>query len=105
MHCGSTVPVTAWLNRVSRTRLRIVLVVLTLGPLALLAYFSLDVATGVVRDREKTHLQAEVDLGAAYIAAEMGGLREIVESYAHRPTLVNSLTDTILEERHFCGFP
>jgi len=94
MHCGSTVPVTAWLNRVSRTRLRIVLVVLTLGPLALLAYFSLDAATGVVRDREKTHLQAEVDLGAAYIAGEMGGLREIVESYAHRPTLVNSLTDT-----------
>ncbi len=83
---------TAWLNTVSRARLRVVFAVLTLGPLALLAYFSLSISTDVIRDREKASLQAEAGLSAAYIEREMAGLREIVESYAQRPTLVDSLT-------------
>jgi len=83
---------TARLANVSRSRLRVLLVVLTMGPLALLAYLSLNISTDVVRDREKNHLQAEVGLSAAYIEREMAGLREIVESYAHRPSLVRSLT-------------
>ena len=82
----------ARLNTISRSRLRVVFAVLTLGPLALLAYFSLSISTDVLRDREKASLQAEADLSAAYIEREMAGLREIVESYAHRPTLVDSLT-------------
>ena len=81
-----------WLNTMSRSRLRILFVVLTLGPLALLGYLALNISTDVVRDREKTGLQAEVGLSAAYIQSEIAGLQEIVESYAHRPTLVNSLT-------------
>jgi signal transduction histidine kinase/CheY-like chemotaxis protein/HPt (histidine-containing phosphotransfer) domain-containing protein len=83
---------TSLLNTMSRSSLRILFVVLTLGPLALLGYFSLNISTDVVRDREKTRLQAEAGLSAAYIQSEIAGLREIVESYAHRPTLVNSLS-------------
>ena len=84
----------AWLNDVSRSRLRVLSVVLTLGPLALLAFFSLTISTDVLRDREKTSLQAEAGLSAAYIAREMAGLREIVESFAHRPQLVNGVADS-----------
>ncbi len=84
----------ARLTNISRSRLRILFVALTLGPLALLAYFSLGISTDVVRDREKTSLQAQVDLSAAYIESEMAGLREIVDSFAHRPTLVSSLSGT-----------
>jgi len=47
----------AWLNDVSRSRLLVVSVVLTLGPLALLAFFSLTISTDVLRDREKTSLR------------------------------------------------
>ena len=83
---------TARLNNISRSRLRVLFVLLTLGPLALLAYLSLTISTAVIRDREKTRLQAEVGLSAAYIEREMAGLREIAESYAHRPTLVASLS-------------
>ena len=79
------------LNDISRSRLRILFVALTLGPLALLAYFSLQISTNVVRDREKTRLQGEAGLSAAYIEREMLGLGEIVESYANRPSLVSSL--------------
>jgi len=85
---------TARLNNISRSRLRILFVALTLGPLALLAYFSLDISTDVIRDREKTRLQAQVDLSAAYIEREMAGLREIVESYAHRPSLLSSVSES-----------
>ena len=83
---------TARLNNISRTRLRILLVGLTLGPLALLAYLAVTISTDVVRDREKTRLQAEADLSAAYFEREMVGLQEIVHSYARRPTLVSSMT-------------
>ena len=82
----------AWINDVSRGRLRILFVCLTLGPLALLAYLSLHVSADVVREREKTRLQSEADLSAAYFEREMAGLREIVESYAHRPALVSSVS-------------
>jgi len=83
---------TAWLDNISRTRLRLVFVCLTLGPLALLAYLSLYISTDVVREREKTRLQAEAELSAAYFEREISGLREIVESYAQRPTLVGSVS-------------
>ena len=82
----------AWLNSVSRVRLRVLFICLTLGPLALLSYLSLHVSADVVRERERTHLQAGADLSARYFEREMAGLREILDSYAHRPTLVNSLT-------------
>ncbi|MFP5363464.1 MAG: response regulator [Thermoleophilia bacterium] len=82
---------TTWLNNVSRLRLRILAVALTLGPLALLAYLSLDISADVLRDREKARLRVEVALRAANIESEIAGLREIVESYARRPTLVRSL--------------
>ncbi|MDQ3721347.1 MAG: ATP-binding protein, partial [Actinomycetota bacterium] len=82
---------TARLNNISASRMRILFVVLTLGPLALLAYLSLSIATDVVRDRENLRLESEAGLSAAYIGREMAGLQEIVESFAHRPLLVNSL--------------
>ena len=89
---GSFRGTAATLNTMSRGRLRALFVVLTLGPLAVLGYLSLNISTDVVRDREKTRLQAEAGLSAAYIRSEISGLREIVESYAHRPSLVNSLS-------------
>jgi signal transduction histidine kinase/DNA-binding response OmpR family regulator len=82
----------AWLNRVSRFRLRVLFTCLTLGPLALLSYFSLRVSTDVIRDRERTHLQAEADLSATYIEREMVGLGETLDSYANRPAFVASLS-------------
>jgi hypothetical protein len=80
--------VIAWLDDMSGARLRIVFVCLTLGPLALLAYPSLDISTDVVREREKTRLQAEADLSATYFERELAGLTEIVDSFAQRPTLI-----------------
>ncbi len=82
----------AWLNRISRGRLRMLFVCLTLGPLALLTYLSLHISADVVREREKTRLQSEAELSAAYLEREMAGLREIAESFAHRPTLVSSVS-------------
>ena len=82
----------AWLNSISRVRLRILFICLTLGLLALLSYLSLRVSSDVVRERERTHLQAEADLSARYFEREMAGLGEILDSYAHRPSLVDSLS-------------
>ncbi len=82
----------AWLNRTSRGRLRMLFVCLTLGPLALLTYLSLHISADVVREREKTRLQSEAELSAAYLEREMAGLREILESFAHRPNLVSSVS-------------
>ncbi len=83
---------TAWLNNISRGWLRVLFLMLTLGPLALLAYLSLRVATDVVRDREKAALEAQASLSASYIRREVEGLAEIAQSYARRPLLVDSLT-------------
>ncbi|HEV8176522.1 MAG TPA: PDC sensor domain-containing protein, partial [Gemmatimonadales bacterium] len=92
LHADKQLMVAAWLNDIPRGRLRVILIALTLGPLALLAYLSLSIATDVVRDREKSRLQAEAGLSAAYVHQEMAGLGEILESYAHRPTLIRALT-------------
>ncbi|HYP47773.1 MAG TPA: response regulator [Thermoleophilaceae bacterium] len=82
----------AWLSNIPRGRLRLLMVALTLGPLALLAYLSLTVSTDVVRDREKNALKAQASLSASYIQREMEGLGEIAESYAGRPALVKSMS-------------
>ena len=82
------------LNNIERSRLRIIFVVLALGPLALLAYVALGISTSVIREREKSRLQQEANLSATYIERELGGLAEIVESFGHRPTVVDSLTNS-----------
>jgi signal transduction histidine kinase/DNA-binding response OmpR family regulator len=82
----------AWLSNIPRGRLRLLMVGLTLGPLALLAYLSLTISTDVVRDREKSALEAQASLSASYIQREMEGLGEIAEAYAARPTLVKSMS-------------
>ncbi len=63
------------LNNIERSRLRIIFVVLALGPLALLAYVTLGISTSVIGEREKSRLQQEANLSAAYIERELGGWR------------------------------
>ena len=73
------------LNNIERSRLRIIFVVLALGPLALLAYVTLGISTSVIREREKSRLQQEANLSAAYINASWGagGDRRVLQTPPH----------------------
>ncbi len=65
--------------------------VLSVGPLALLAYFSVSLASEAVRHRVKDSLAAEASLSALYVREELQGLAEVDQSFARRPVLIRAL--------------
>lgn len=68
-------------------RLVAVLVLLTLGPLALLTYFSLSLAGDAVEREVEKRLDATAATSAVTVREELAGLTDLVESFASRPTL------------------
>ena len=65
--------------------------VLSVGPLAMLAYFSVTLASEAVRHRVKDSLAAEASLSALYVREELQGLAEVNQSFARRPVLIRAL--------------
>ncbi|HEV8420372.1 MAG TPA: PAS domain S-box protein [Actinomycetota bacterium] len=74
-------------------RLMAVLVVLAMVPLGLLAYSTVRLSTGAVKDEVKARMRSAASLSAGALQKEIQGVAEVVESYAARPTLVAALSD------------
>jgi PAS domain S-box-containing protein len=55
--------------------------------LGLLAYFAVSLSTDAVDRRVKASLQNQASLGGRYVASELAGLGDVVESFAGRPSL------------------
>ena len=65
--------------------------VLSIVPLALLAYFSLSIAGASVRREVEGRLRSTAAISAEVLRREMDGLAELVESYARRPQLIRAM--------------
>jgi len=63
----------------------------TMGPLALLTYFSVALSSDAVRNRVRDSLGVEASIAALYVRQEMQGLAEVTESFARRPVVVRAL--------------
>jgi signal transduction histidine kinase/DNA-binding response OmpR family regulator len=72
-------------------RLTAALVVLTLAPLALLTYFSVSLAADAVEREVEKRLVGAASTTADTVRAELGGLAELVDSYAARPDLQSAI--------------
>ena len=72
-------------------RLVALFALLSLAPLAVLAFSSVHLASGAVREEADKRIQSTASLAATAIAKEMEGLTTLVSSYAQRPTLVSSI--------------
>ena len=79
------------INRLPATWLVGLFALLSLVPLVLLAYFSITLATDAVRREVEARIRTTSSVSAAYVQREMGGLAELVESYAGRPHLFEAL--------------
>jgi signal transduction histidine kinase/DNA-binding response OmpR family regulator len=76
-------------------RLAMLFVVAAAAPLTLLAYFSLTLAGDAVRREVERRMTSSAALSAEVVRGEMTGLRELVESYAKRPSLIDALDDPV----------
>jgi PAS domain S-box-containing protein len=77
-----------------RTRRLIVLfVLLTAVPLALLTGFALQVTSDALEQEVKARVASTGAVGAVAIQNEMNGLRELVESDARSPSLIDAVAD------------
>lgn len=66
--------------------------VLSMGPLLVLAYFAISLASDAVRHRVTESLRVEASIAALYVRQEMLGLAEVDQSFARRPILINALS-------------
>jgi signal transduction histidine kinase/DNA-binding response OmpR family regulator len=78
-------------SRLPVARLAAAFALLSALPLVLLTYFSLSLATDAVRREIETRMLSTAALSAERAHQELRGLAELVESYAHRPSLVEGL--------------
>ena len=76
-------------------RLSVLFVLLSLGPLALLTYFSLTLASDAVRRQVETRMKTTAAMSAAVVGEDLNGLSQVVEAYARRPSLVAAMTDDV----------
>src|SRR6266545_1026961 len=84
-------------------RLTAVFALLSIAPLALLTYFSLTLATHAVHREVETRMSSDASMSAEVVREDMEGLKQLVASYARRPSLISSLADGVRtpEERAF----
>jgi PAS domain S-box-containing protein len=75
-------------------RLVAVFLLLSLAPLALLTYFSLDLSTKAVKKEVEARVTLTASTSAEAVRAELEGLGELVDSYAKRPSVVAELEDS-----------
>jgi signal transduction histidine kinase/DNA-binding response OmpR family regulator len=60
-------------------------------PLALLTYFAITLSSDAVGQEVETRLQATASLSSSVVNQELTGLSDLVESYASRPSLVQTV--------------
>ena len=73
------------------SRLIAALVVLCLAPLALLTWFSLTLSAKAVRGQVDARVRNTATASSVYVSEQMGGLSDLVGSYAQRPTVVAAM--------------
>jgi signal transduction histidine kinase/DNA-binding response OmpR family regulator len=74
-------------SRLPIARLAALALVLGLVPLALLTYFSIDLASDAVRREVEVRIAATAAMSAEVVREDMQGLTQLVDSYAQRRTL------------------
>ena len=74
-------------RRLRTARIVALLAVLSVVPLALLTYWSVELATDAVRREVEARVSATASISARLVEREMASLSELVEAYAERPTL------------------
>jgi PAS domain S-box-containing protein len=72
-------------------RLLAALVVLCLAPLALLTWCSVTLSARAVRGQVDARVRNTATASAVYVAEQMAGLSDLVDSYAQRPTVVAAM--------------
>lgn len=80
-------------------RLVAVMLVLTLGPLALLAYLTVTLATDAVTREIEARVRSTSGVAASLISDRFGNLVELVDSYADRPSLIEAMQGKGKESR------
>src|SRR5687768_11746946 len=80
------------LSRLPVRRLVVVFTLLTALPLALLTLFSVRIASQSIDREVKARLTSSAALASTALRHEMGGLSQVVASYASRPALIEALT-------------
>jgi len=79
------------LTELPRSVLVGVFALLSVGPLALLTYFSVTLSSDAVRHRVRESLSVEASIAAQYVRQELRGLAEVDQSFARRPVIVHAL--------------
>jgi PAS domain S-box-containing protein len=79
------------MERMGRRRLIALFALLTLLPLATLAYLSVRLASDAVRKEIVARTETTASVSSTLIAEKMDGLRDLVRSYAERPFLIEAL--------------
>ncbi len=72
-------------------RIVAIFLLLSLVPLSLLTYFSLRLATDAVSKGVESRVSSTATLSASVVQGDLGGLTGLVQSYADRPSLIESL--------------
>jgi signal transduction histidine kinase/CheY-like chemotaxis protein/HPt (histidine-containing phosphotransfer) domain-containing protein len=81
-----------------------VFALLTLVPLATLAYAGIKLSTDAVSDEVDGKLQSNARLAALFVEKEMQGLRDVVVSYAQRPSLIAAMDRPGAPDREAIAF-
>jgi signal transduction histidine kinase/ActR/RegA family two-component response regulator len=88
----------------SLTRILGIYAIVALLPLGVLAFSTIRLASDAVTDEVSARLRSAASLSAAAIQREMGGLLDLVESFAGRPSLVEVLGDRSASDRDAIRF-
>jgi signal transduction histidine kinase/CheY-like chemotaxis protein len=78
-------------GRFSVARFVVLFAFLSLVPLVLLAYSSLHLATSIVRKEVRQRVASTASTSAEVVHGDVEGLRELVDSYASRPSVITTL--------------
>jgi signal transduction histidine kinase/CheY-like chemotaxis protein len=80
-----------WLMRVPAVWLGVFFAVVSLASLGLLAYLSISIASDAVKRDAEARMSSTALLSAEVVRSELDGLKELVVSYAARPSFVSAL--------------
>jgi signal transduction histidine kinase/DNA-binding response OmpR family regulator len=81
------------MNRASRHWPIVLIGIVTVLPLALLTYFSLQMSTDAVEREVESRLESTASLSATVVAQDLRSLTELAESYAGRPSLIDAASN------------
>lgn len=81
------------LSQLSRRRLVALFLLVSIVPLAALAYLVMTISTNAVASRANQSLSLSASLNGLYIGEQVQSLEEIVSSFAHEPDFVAAVND------------